>query len=426
MNQKIANIKDSIKGNTVFKHSALFAIFSFFNKGISFILMFIIVKFIDPEGYGYLNLFNVSMQVFAYFICLNSISIVSISFFRETWETFKKTINAIIWLTFICAICLAFITVIFNQQIERLTGLSLMFQLTALAICFFNVFSELNLSMWRIEEKVVKYGLYSCSVAIFNFILTIVFIVCLNQNWLGRIESQALIGFIGFIVSSFFIWHKGLLIRKVPSWAEFKECLKFGVPLIPHNISFWFRQGLDRYFINYSFAAATTGLFSFSYNFANIITILGDAFNASNSVFIHKNLGNRDETQQAVIRNRLRKQTIVVTLFFLVITVSIIIGSWIVIPIFFKNYAGSTHFILIQCSIAFFQCIYLQFVNFLFFFKKTKGLMFITTSVSVLHVVASAIFTKYSIFYTLYIELVSQILITTCVAIYSQKFYRLF
>lgn len=115
-------------------------------------------------------------------------------------------------------------------------------------------------------------------------------------------------------------------------------------------------------------------MFSFAYNFANVIQIVGFAFNATNSVFIYKNLAqNNTDT-----RDRLWKQTKVMLIFFFLLAILICLGTSVFIPILVPNYAGSIPYLFPLCMAAMFQCIYYLFVNYLFYYKKTKGLMFIT------------------------------------------------
>ena len=98
----------------------------------------------------------------------------------------------------------------------------------------------------------------------------------------------------------------------------------------------------------------------------------------------------------------------------------------IICKTFFPKYIGLLEFIIPQCMGAMFQCFYLLFVNFLFYYKKTKKLMFITFGFSLLHAILSLILTKYSIFYTVYIGLLSNFLIALGVFLYSRKVYKLF
>lgn len=410
--------------NQTARNGALFAVFSFFNRGLGFILLIIIAGFIDPEGYGHLNLYNLLVTLLSFFICLNSIGLISVNYFKKKYNDFRRTVTAVVFITIGCTVSLGILVFILNQQIEVWTGLSFNLQLLALLYCVLNVFSQINLEIWRIQEKVITYGIYTAALAILNFAITILFVVCLRDGWMGRIYAQILVALLFFVISFIFLLkYRFISSDTVPKKSDFVDCIKFGVPLIPHTLSFWIRQGLDRAIINNYQSMAWAGLFSFSFNFANIIQILGDAFNATNSVFIYKSLSS--DSQENIIR-RLRKQTVLIIIFFAIVTFLVCIASRILIPIVFPEYKDATVFLLWQCLGAFFQCVYAQFVNFLFYYKKTNVLMSITISISLLHALLSVLLTRYSIMYTAYIGAFSSFLIMVCVFLYSRKLYKLF
>ena len=64
--------------------------------------------------------------------------------------------------------------------------------------------------------------------------------------------------------------------------------LFWGIPLIPHSASNFFRQGCDRYIINAYYDISEVGLFSFALTLCNIIIMVGVGFNQVNSVNIYK------------------------------------------------------------------------------------------------------------------------------------------
>lgn len=406
--------------NQTVRNGSLFSFFSFLNSGIGFLLLIVLARFISPAGYGHLNLFNLVVTLFNYFVCLNTTGIIAVNFFRKSGSEFRRTVNSVFLLTCVCGMVLALITFLFRERIETWTGLSLSYQLTALSVCFFNVFTQVNLNIWRIEEKVLKYGVYSTTLVLSNFVLTLVFVILLHQNWVGRIHAQFLVGAVFFLASLFFLVKRKYLTKVMPRKADIKDCLSFGLPLIPHNMSFWIRQGLDRIFLNTYQSTTLVGLFSFSLNFANIIQLVADAFNATNSVYIYKNLA-KNEVQ---VRQRLRRQTLWLIAFFLVFSVIVCVGAMVFIPTFFPEYSGCTVYLVYQCGGAFFQSLYLQFVNYLFYFKKTRVLMYITFSVSILHALSSLWLTRYSIYYTVLIGLLSNMLIAVGVFLYSRRVYR--
>lgn len=413
-------LKQLFKSQTVRKGS-LFTIFSFCSSGISFILLVILARFIDPEGYGFISLFNTIVTILGFVISLNTVGILSVNFFIQGIEDFRKTVAAVSNITCVCFAIISVLLFANYSIIQPLIGLPLKFVFLALIISFANTYTQNLLNIWRIEEKILMYGIYSILFSLGYFTLAIILVVCLEVGWQGQVVALCIVNIIFLIASIVLLIKKEYLRLVKPSRENYEDCLRFGVPLIPHSISGWLRQGLDRILISSFQNIEQVGFFGFSYNFATILIMIGSAFNNTNSVFISKNLASGSED----VREKLRKQTIMIIGLFVVLMLIIWAGAYFFIPNIFPKYIGCRPYLFPMCLGALFQCIYLQFVNFLFFFKKTKVLMYITFSVSVIHALGSYILTQYSIICTVWLGVITNFLITLFVYIYSQRIYRL-
>jgi len=180
----------ALRRNKTVQNGALFSIFSFLNAGISFVLLIIIAGFISPEGYGKINLFNTTVQIITFFICLNTSGIVQVVFFKKNTTEYKRTINTVLVLTIGCFLVLTLVLLLINEKLEKAIGLDFYFQWIALWICMFQTLTQLNLIIFRIEEKVKQYGIYSVSLALLGFILTFLLVVTFKYDWQGRIYAQ--------------------------------------------------------------------------------------------------------------------------------------------------------------------------------------------------------------------------------------------
>lgn len=407
--------------NSLFKNGALFAFFSFLNSGINFLLLIILANFISPLEYGELNLFNTFVTLLSMLISLNTTGIISVEFFKTSREQFRKVLNGVLLLSTGTLCFFTSLLLILSNYLNIALGLSTEYQWLALLICYLQVFSSVNLDIWRLEEKPVSYGLYSVSTVLLNFILTLTLVIAFHQGWLGRLYAQVGVGVVFFFISVTFLIRRGYLKKLWPDKRNLKDALSFGLPLIPHTTSTWIRQGLDRYIINYFYVTSDVGLFSFAYNFANVIQIVGFAFNATNSVFIYKNLS----LDAVAARSCLWKQTKMMLLFFVLLAIFVCLATSIFIPVILPEYIGSIPYLFPLCIAAMSQCIYYLFVNYLFYYKKTRGLMYITFSMSILHFLLSLLLTRYSIMYTAYITMTVNFFITILVFLYSRKIYKL-
>lgn len=413
---------EKIKSNPNFKNGILFTFFAFLNNGISFILLLLLAGYLTPNSYGYLNLFNTSITILAMLMPLGTTSLVGVVYFSRPISDFKKVISVVFLVSTVIFVVLSIFFFIFSRELENILGFPYKYQIIILLICYFQIFNSANLDIWRLREEPVKYGLYSLGIALSNLALSLLLVISFQMDWLGRIYAQIIVLFIFFVISVIFFIRRQLISFKGLN-NMLKESLKFGLPLIPHQVSSWLRQGLDRYIINFFNGAASVGLFSLAFNFGNIIHIVGLAFNASNSVFIYKNLAKDDDKN--TIRHKLYKQTYIMTLFFLLFTIAVFLGSYVFIPYIFPKYEDAKPFLFPICFASFFQCVYYLFVNYLFYYKKTKTIMAITTSISVFHLALSFLFTRYSTLYTAYISFFSNFFICILIIFYSQKIYPL-
>lgn len=403
-------LKQIVKSKN-FKHGMLYTVFSFINSGISFILLLILAKYLTPYAYGKLNLFTTFVTLVNILITLCTTSYIPVSFFQKDRETLRKIILIVFGTTSLMLVVISSSLLFFPTFIEKSIGVPITYLWLGLLICYFQVFNSVNLDIWRLEEKPVNYGVYSVSFAICNFGLSFWLIVGLKLGWEGRVYAWSLLAVLYFIISILFLIRRRYLVFSKPNVILIKETLLYAVPLLPHTFSFWLKQGLDRYIINYFHGQEVVGYFSFAMNLASIIVIVGVAFNATNSVYIYKQLTDGYEK----VKKKLTKQILLMTVVFLTVSIGVMIFAWSLIVYGIPKYNNSLRYILPLCLGGFFQCIYLLWVNYLFYYKKTVRLMYITVSTALLQLVLSIWLTRYSPLYTAYISMGVMLLTSLCV-----------
>lgn len=400
-----------------FRHGMLYTVFSFVNSGIGFILLLILARYLAPADYGSLNLFTTFVTLLNIVIALCTTSYITVSFFQKSKETLRQIILIAFGTTTGMLVLIAMVMLLFPAFVERSVGVPIEYLWLGIMICYFGVFNNVNLDIWRLEEKPVTYGIYGVSFAVCNFILSFWLIVGMKYGWQGRVYAWFLLGVLYFIISIVFLIKRQYLVLSRPSWDLVKDTFLYALPLLPHTASFWLKQGLDRYIINYFHNQTAVGYFSFAMNLAAIITIIGTAFNATNSVYIYKKLAEGYDKAQGV----LSKQTKIMTAVFLAVSIGVGLFAFALIHFFIPRYEGSIQYILPLCLGAFFQCIYLLWVNYLFFYKKTRQLMHITLSTAILQILLSLWLTPYSPLYTAYISMSITLLTMTLVWLKSKK-----
>lgn len=416
--KSIIDIINKFNNNKTILNGLLFSLFSFINKGFAFILLLILAKYIAPDDYGYLSLFGTVVMVIGYFIAISSESYFGVSFFREGIDGLKKTISAIIVLGTIVTVFLIVLLTIGKQVISTALDLPYAVLLFAIIISFTNLFSNILLEWFRINEKVFKFGLFSCGNALINFILSILLVKYMQLNWEGRVYTQLICSICFGGYGLWFFFYKKMYSKI--KCAYLKMILAYSIPLIPHMATTFIRQGCDRYIINNYHTITDVGLFSFALNLVGIITMVGLGFNQSNSIDIYKVLGS-NEICNSDKEHKLSKMRKLFLLIYFAITLIITVVAYIAIPYILPRYANAMNYFSILSVFGFFTCVYLVYTNYLFFFKKTRTLMYITFSSAILHLLLSLFLTQYNLYYTAALYGITQAATSIVVAYLAMK-----
>jgi O-antigen/teichoic acid export membrane protein len=223
-------------------------------------------------------------------------------------------------------------------------------------------------------------------------------------------------------MSCFFFFQKDL-IRVIIPWKNYREALVWGVPMIPHVATGWLRQGLDRYIINYFYSVYEVGVFSFAMNLANIIVMIGSAFNSTNSITLFQVLSNKALPNEQK-RLKLRRQTRIIFLVYLASTLVVLLSMTILTHIALPKYRGSIPYMWVLAINGLGNCIYFLYCNYLFFYGKTKSLMYITLSTSLMHVGLSFALTRFSLYCTAIVYGLMMTLMTVLVIWQAKKLIR--
>ncbi len=400
-------------------NGGLFSIYSFVNRGINFVLLIVIAKFIPPGDYGQLSLFTTVVTFLSYFIALSTIGYESISYFKKSRNEYTSDFTAI---HLIATVMLAFFAIVlffFGDRLGVSLSLSKLLLWLALILSFLDVFPQMFLGYYRVTQKLRNYGFVSVGNAILNFVLTLLFVITFAQGWMGRIYSHLVCSLVITIIAIIAYFKYDLISFSNQSKERFKDIIIWGVPLIPHMAAIWIRQGLDRYIINDTHTLDDVGLFSFALNITGVIIMVGSSFNNSFSVEIYQTLSSDKDNSQK--KKSLLSKTKKMALLFIGATVLIVIGCSVAIPFLLPTYKGALPYFYVLALYGLIQCFYFLVVNYLFYYKKNKWIMYTTLGTSLLHLGLSLLLTRYSLYFTCFIYVFIQTLIVGLIFTFSRK-----
>ena len=137
--------------------------------------------------------------------------------------------------------------------------------------------------------------------------------------------------------------------------------------------------------------------------------MVGYGFNQSNSISLYKVLGGNtsDKEKWVTIKSFIRRYLSI----YAAIAIIIVIVTYFVLGGLFPQYSSSMSYYLILSVYGLGVCEYLVYTNFLFFYKDTKKLMYVTFGSSVLHLILSLLFTRIDLHITALIYAFTQIIV---------------
>lgn len=370
--------------NRIFKSTFIYVIGDILNKSIPFFMLPILTRYLTPEDYGKVSVFNVLISIFAVFTGLSIHGAINVNFFKMSKKDLKIFIGNCLIILSISTLIVFICVYLFKSIILEKLSIEIKWIFLAIVLAFAQFLTTVNLLLWMAEQKPKQYTIYQISQTFLITILSIILIVYLGMNWEGQVIARG-IGIIFFAVISFiFIIKRGYLIFH-PNKKYIKEALNFGIPLIPHQLAGWLKTGVDRIILISLLGAAATGVYATGYQMGMIISVIVTAFNKAWSPYIFKILSSSPSSED--------KKKIVMFSYayfvgiFLVSVVFAYILNLIVPYILGKNFLHSIEYVFYFCIAFAFQGMYLIVGGYILYTKKTHILAYITFATSILHVI---------------------------------------
>lgn len=383
----VAKLKNSI----LFKNTFIYTLLQLINSGIPFLLLPILTRYLTPEDYGMIATYNTFVGVLSVFVGLSMSGAVSVSFFHLKQEELKRYIGNVFNILLLCVSIVILFVILFEPYLIEKLKLPVVWLYIAIAVAWMQMITGINLTLWRSQQKAKPFALYSVAQTLFNISLSLFLIIALHYGWEGRVIGTATAAIIFGLLSMVFIYKRGYSVFNY-SAGYMKDALKFGIPLIPHQMALWIRSGVDILLITSIVGVSQTGLYSVGLQFGMVVGVFAIAFNNAYSPYLYEKLKN--------ITPEIQKNLVKFTYYYFIgiVVFAMLLSTFFIwlIPYFLgEKFQGASQYIY-WISLAYaFQGMYLMVVNYIFYAKKNHLLSMVTISTSVFHVVLSYILIQY-------------------------------
>jgi O-antigen/teichoic acid export membrane protein len=187
------------------------------------------------------------------------------------------------------------------------------------------------------------------------------------------------------------------------------DFLKFGFPMIPHQLGGWIRSNGDKVLLLSLIGTGTTGLFVVGQQIGMIMSIVMASVNKAIYPILFRNLNRGLEWSDKMKIVKITYISYIFIIFFGLIL--IVLLEYLYPYVVGENFQNSLYLSQLIIIVFIFEGMYYTVVNYIFFYKKTASLAKITFAVSMLHLIFSYLSIKsYGMVGVVYVLILSSFL----------------
>lgn len=348
--------------NKTFKDFINYFLGDLFVKGFMFLSLPLLSRIMSPEDYGRMSLINSAVMILYVFISLNLQNAVINSFMKNDVDFPVYLGTVLIGLT-AAQVLLVVVSIYFAVPIGNLLSISTTDVYWVIGICVLLSYIYIYTSYLqgaRQSSAFVKINIISKIsevIMIFGFALYLT-----HDKYLAKIYAQLFISFILIL----YVWRAFSRIAVFRFKAEYMiAALFFSAPLIIHVLSNALLSQVDRLFIAKMLGEGQAGIYSFAYNIGMCILVVVMAWNSSWQPKLYKLIDGDDNNKIISIINK--SSILLATISFL----TILFSKQMVEILADERYVESISVVPIILIGNALIHIYLSYVNFTFYKKKT-------------------------------------------------------
>lgn len=417
-------IIQKIQNSPLIKNSIIYVISDGVNKGMNFFILPFLTYYISPEGMGLVTNFNVLVQILTLLGGVTMINILPFIFYKRTKEEIQGYVSNLVFIItgliiLLLALVCCFKTILYNQL-----QLNVDFQIGSLIYVLAAQIIQLRLILWRLEDAPISFARLSILQTVLNLTFVVILVIWAQMEYQGRIQGMILSNIL-IAVYCIYDLHKNDYLKLNYNKLYIKEALLFGLPLVPHALSFWLKSGVDKILITKYIGLEENGIYSIAVTIGGLLMMFVTAFSNAYTPHLQKRIDTMERGKEYETKSDIVKQAYQIALAFTILCIlAIFIGKFCILFFIDKRYIGATNYIPWIFIGILFQVFYLLVVHYIYIGKKTFILGIITFSISVLQVFMSYFFiNRFGTIGAAYTFAIGSFLIFLAIAIYSNKVY---
>lgn len=365
------------------RHAGIYTLANLINAAVPFLLLPVLTNYLSPAEYGIVAMFQVLMNGLLPFMGFSLDAAISRQYFDRHETDFPRYVSNALLLLALSSVLVSILFLMPGAFIEKYSDFPREWLWSVLLFAFCQKLAEVILSVWRVQNKAIEFGVFRILRTGLDMALSIYFVIVLKRSWEGRIEGQVVAAAFFALMALFYLYRGGYLktgLRK----EYLRSVMQFGLPLVPHVLGGIIITYSDRIFITNMVGVTEMGLYSVGYQIGMVIYLFQNSFNQAWQPWLYDKIKQDKEKDKANIV----RYTYLYVIGILLLAIAMSIAAPFIVGLMTgDSYSGAIPFI---AWIAFgfaFNGMYKMFVNYLFYFRKTRLIGMMTISVAVLNII---------------------------------------
>lgn len=374
------------------KDTLIYTLTDGISKALSFLLLPLISFYLIPEQLGIAANFDVLQQILS--LCAGQAIVNGLPYFY--YEKSKKEVARFVGNLFIIIVVLNLffsILIFFTCGfIEKLLHISLSLQLLTVVAVISQLTINIDMVLLRLEERPTLFAKFQIFQTVLNLSLLILFVVVWKMEALGKIYCAVFSLFIMAAIHLAFLLHRHYISFQIDK-TYIKDLLHFGIPLLPHSLSFWIKGSTDKILLTAFCGLTSNGLYSMAMSFGAVFNIFITAFNNAFVPYLQKRLNLITPETELIEKKRIVNLSYKIGGCFTILSILSLIICYIAIQfVLDAKYKDSFQIIPYILLSLLFNAFYSLVIQYPYTVKKTLGLGIITFCGSLMQLLLSYIF----------------------------------
>lgn len=411
---------------TLVKETFVYTLTDVIGKAMSFILLPIVSYFLPPSELGIATNFTVLTTLIILLAGLAIVNSIPYFFYEQEKDENICLISNLLMLCLGLSIIVGIIAACFSQQIYDHLQLDLHLQILGVVFVVASIISNINLTLLRLENNPKHFAILQISQIVLHAVFVILFVIVLKGGGVGKIYAEVMVFCIIGFVHLMMLLKKGYVrLRMQMAWI--RKLLHFGLPLLPHSISFWLKSGMDKVFITTYCGLQFNGLYSMAISVSSVYTMLMQSFFNAYTPYLQKRLTSFDGGLFYHEKKSIVKQIYLIYALFGVVGFFAIAASWVIFHYLIDSkYLPAMAYIPLIILANFIYTFYNFTIEFIYKVKKTMVMGLITFTGSIIQMFLSYVLIKgYGVMGAVYSLVIGNTLITIGISVYSNMVYRM-